>query len=50
MQVTLADLVPSLPDADIFICGPAAWARAVERDASDAGVPRHALHREEFGW
>ena len=31
MHVTLADLVTSLPDADVFICGPAAWAREVER-------------------
>jgi predicted ferric reductase len=46
----LSALVPHLRDADIYICGPTAWARAVAQDARDSGVSAEAIHRERFGW
>lgn len=46
----LAQIVPDLAKADVFICGPEAWAREVEEDAREAGVPSKAIHREAFAW
>jgi len=48
--VKLAALVGDLPDRDVFICGPIAWADAVEADALSSGVAPEAIHRERFGW
>ncbi|MGC4174748.1 ferredoxin reductase family protein [Demequina sp.] len=47
---TLGGLVAGLGDRDVFICGPVAWADAVEADAVAAGVAPEAIHRERFGW
>ncbi|SEJ49807.1 ferredoxin reductase family protein [Demequina mangrovi] len=47
---TLASLVPEVAERDVYVCGPLAWADAVEADARAAGVPGHAIHRERFGW
>ncbi len=47
---SLAALVPDVAERDVYICGPLAWAEAVERDARSAGVPSTAIHRERFGW
>jgi predicted ferric reductase len=47
---TLKALVPDVANRDVFICGPVAWADAVEADARSAGVPTAAIHRERFGW
>jgi len=47
---TLVALVPDIADRDVFICGPVAWADAVEADARTAGVAPEAIHRERFGW
>ncbi|MFW7414037.1 ferric reductase-like transmembrane domain-containing protein [Demequina sp. SO4-18] len=46
----IGDLVDRPEDTDVYICGPRAWALQVEADARAAGVPRDAVHREEFGW
>ena len=46
----LSELVTDLPDRDVYICGPVAWADAVEADALAAGCQREAIHRERFGW
>lgn len=43
-------LVPDLDDCDVYVCGAAPWAEAVEADARHAGVPRAALHVERFTW
>ena len=48
--VKLSTLVADLPQRDVYICGPAAWADAVEADALASGVAREAIHRERFGW
>ena len=47
---SLADLIEAPERADVYICGPRAWALAVEADARAAGVAPEAVHREEFGW
>ncbi len=46
----IKDFVDDPRGADVYICGPRAWAAAVEADALAAGVPRDSVHREEFGW
>lgn len=48
--VKLASLIGDLPNRDVFICGPIAWADAVEADALSSGVAPEAIHRERFGW
>lgn len=47
---SLATLVPFARTADIYVCGPQAWADAVVADALAAGVPRAQVHREKFSW
>lgn len=47
---TLAALVPDVADRDVYVCGPRAWALAVEADAVAAGCPKARVHREEFAW
>lgn len=47
---TLAELVPDIADRDVYICGPAEWATAVEQEARVAGVGRDSVHREAFAW
>ncbi len=46
----LADLVEDVDRRDVYICGPLAWADAVEADARACGVPATAVHRERFAW
>ena len=48
--VSLAAIVPDLAERDVYICGPVAWANAVEADAIASGVSPEAIHRERFGW
>ena len=48
--VNLAAIVPDLDERDVYICGPVAWANAVEVDAIASGVSPEAIHRERFGW
>jgi predicted ferric reductase len=48
--VKLASLVSDLSARDVYICGPTAWADAVEADALASGVAPEAIHRERFGW
>jgi len=47
---TLKQLIPDLVDRDVYICGPVAWADAVEADALLGGVAPESIHRERFGW
>ncbi|HET8880309.1 MAG TPA: ferredoxin reductase family protein [Arthrobacter sp.] len=46
----LASYVPDLADADVYVCGPAGWARNVLDDARRAGVREEQLHYERFDW
>lgn len=46
----LASYAPNLADADVYVCGPADWARNVLDDARRAGVREEQLHYERFDW
>lgn len=46
----LENYVPDVADADVYVCGPAAWARNVINDARAAGVREDQLHYERFDW
>ncbi|QCP00296.1 oxidoreductase [Arthrobacter sp. 24S4-2] len=46
----LKDYAPDVADADVYVCGPAAWARNVLQDARAAGVKEDQLHYERFDW
>ncbi|WKK70410.1 hypothetical protein Q0F99_11005 [Rathayibacter oskolensis] len=48
--VTLSSAIPSLLEADLFVCGPSAWADLVIRDARLAGLPERRIHVERFDW
>ena len=47
---TLAAYAPDIADSDVYICGPAAWARNVVADARAAGVGPEQIHYERFDW
>ncbi len=46
----LLDLVPDVAESDVYICGPTAWTRSVEKTMKAAGVEEHRIHAEEFAW
>jgi ferredoxin-NADP reductase/DMSO/TMAO reductase YedYZ heme-binding membrane subunit len=46
----LRRLVPDIADAEVYLCGPTAWAQAVTTAARAAGVPTHRIHQERFSW
>ena len=46
----LASYAPEIADADVYICGPSAWARSVISEARAAGVREEQLHNERFDW
>ncbi len=48
--VTLVGAIKDPSDTDVYICGPVAWGLQVAADARAAGVPSHAIHRDEFAW
>jgi len=49
-SLTLADLVPDLAAADVFVCGPGGFVDSVVADARAAHVPARQIHREQFAW
>lgn len=46
----LLEIAPRVKDSDVYICGPTAWTRAVERTLNRAGTPREQVHTEEYAW
>ncbi|MDQ0032237.1 ferredoxin reductase family protein [Arthrobacter bambusae] len=46
----LPDFVPDIADADVYVCGPAAWAGQVLAEAKSSGVREEQLHYERFDW
>jgi predicted ferric reductase len=46
----LPDFVPDITEADVYICGPSAWARQVLAEAKRSGVREEQLHYERFDW
>jgi predicted ferric reductase len=47
---TLIYLVPDIQDADIYVCGPESFIRAVREAAHVLGVPAHKVHHEAFSF
>ncbi|MCV2393150.1 ferredoxin reductase family protein [Actinotalea sp. M2MS4P-6] len=43
-------MVPNLASADVYVCGTGPWVEAVAADLHAAGVPKTALHAENFTW
>ena len=46
----LLQMAPKVKDADVYVCGPVAWAHSVERSLTAAGTPANQVHTEEFAW
>lgn len=46
----LADYVPDVAHADVYVCGPSRWAGNVLNAARTAGVHEDRLHHERFDW
>ena len=46
--VTLQRVFPHLPESDLYVCGPPAWADLVVRDARRCGVRKDRIHIERF--
>ncbi len=46
----LRDFVPDIADADVYVCGPTAWAGHVLAEAKSSGVREEQLHYERFDW
>jgi predicted ferric reductase len=44
----LRELVPDVPERDVFLCGPPAMTDALSRRLRAAGVPRRHIHLERF--
>jgi predicted ferric reductase len=43
-------IAPQVTDSDVFICGPVAWTRSVEKSLHQLGIPAKQIHAEEFAW
>ena len=46
----LIKLCPKIAKSDVYICGPAAFTKAVEKSLHSAGTPVNQIHAEEFAW
>lgn len=46
----LMQLAPKVAESDVYICGPTAWTKAVERSLTKLAVPKHQVHTEEYAW
>ncbi len=46
----LRQLVPDIAEADVYLCGAAAWMDAAAAAAIDCGVPTDHIHTERFAW
>lgn len=49
-DLTLADLVPDVAQADLYVCGPRGFVDSVVADAAAADVPTRQIHHEQFAW
>ena len=43
-------IAPQIAESDVFICGPVAWTRSVEKSLHQLGIPAKQIHAEEFAW
>lgn len=49
-DLTLADVVPDVAQADLYVCGPSGFVDSVIADARAAHVPLSQIHHEQFTW
>jgi predicted ferric reductase len=49
-QTRLIEMAPFVSESDVYICGPAAWTKSVEKTLKRVGTPAHQIHTEEFAW
>ena len=49
-QERLMQMAPKIKDSDVYVCGPVAWTRSVERSLAIAGTPSRQIHTEEYAW
>ncbi len=47
---TIAGLVPTIADQDVYVCGPTGLMRTVEAALGELGVPRRQIHTERFSY
>lgn len=46
----LLEIAPNLAESDVYVCGPTAWTKAVERTLKKAGTPAKQVHTEQYAW
>lgn len=46
----LSHLAPWIADADLYVCGPQAWAESLTAEAMQAGLDSDHIHHERFSW
>jgi predicted ferric reductase len=46
----LVQICPKIAKSDVYVCGPSAFTRAVEKSLQLAGTPKTQIHSEEFAW
>jgi len=46
----LTRLVPDVTQREVYLCGPAPWMTEVRKTLQAVGVPKSAIHAEEFTW
>jgi predicted ferric reductase len=49
-RTTIARLVPSIADQDVYICGPTGLMQTVEASLRELGVPSRQVHAERFSY
>ena len=49
-QARLIEMAPFVSESDVYICGPVAWTKAVEKTLARVGTPANQIHAEEFAW
>lgn len=46
----LQRIAPNVTVSDVYVCGPVAWSKSVEKSLLQAGVSKAQIHIEEFAW
>lgn len=46
----LRQMAPKVADSDVYVCGPTAWSKAVERTLKKVATPANQIHTEEYAW
>lgn len=46
----LRQMAPKVAESDVYVCGPTAWSKAVERTLKRVATPANQIHTEEYAW